>query len=95
MEQEGQGRNLVQARVQAGAQAGTYIEAVVGNCSESQTISVCFLHLVLGESKVCAHILCEWSLGFSQTCCQSHWFSNQLSGLALPVLDPRAEVLNM
>lgn len=57
MEQEGQGRNLVQARVQAGAQAGTYIEAIVGNCSESQTISVCFLHLVLGESKLCAHSL--------------------------------------
>ena len=91
MEQEGQGRNLVQA----GAQAGTYIEAIAGNFSESQTISIGFLHLVLGESKVCAHILCEWSLGFSQSCCQSHWFSNQLSGLTLPVLDPRAEVLNM
>ena len=60
MEQEGQGRNLVQA----GAQAGTYVEAIVGNFSESQTISIGFLHLVLGESKVCAHILCEWSLGF-------------------------------
>ena len=82
MEQEGQGRNLVQA----GAQAGTYVEAIAGNFSESQTISIGFLHLVLGVRQ-CVHTPHKQSLGFLQPCC--HWLSNQLRGLMSPVSDPR------
>ena len=43
---------------QAGAQAGARAGAVVGNLSESQTISFCFLYLVSGVSKcVCTFFM--------------------------------------
>ena len=61
---------------------------------ESRVVSVCFLCLVSGVIK-CVHTFHEWNLGFLQLCCQSHWFSNQLRGLGLPVLDPRAGVHNI
>lgn len=38
----------------------------------------------------CVHTLHEWSLGFLQPSCKSHWFLNQIRELIFPVLDPRA-----
>ena len=67
---------------------------LVGHWPESWAVWAYFVRLVLGVSK-CMHVCSLQSLGFLQSSCLSHWFSNQLRGLIFLVSEPRFGLPNM